>query len=64
MLYSIGRGELVLHTKRGNITLPQYAEHSQDPIDSPNTLSASDQRLLILEQLQQGRLTVDEAEVL
>lgn len=62
---SVGDGSthIQLHTRRGTITLGQFAETSTGPdLDQDIDNLPTDPRLQILEQLQQGLLTVDEAD--
>lgn len=64
---SIGDGstQIVLHTRRGSITLGQFAEpDGLEVVENISEASSVDPRLQILEQLQQGHLTVDEADAL
>lgn len=61
-----GQGRIALQTRRGNITLAQHpadADASRQP-DASRPSQTGDQRILILERLQQGTLTVEEADAL
>ena len=61
-----GSTHIALHTRRGSITLGQFAEpNGQEEVEeNTNEVTTLDPRLQILEQLQQGHLTVDEADAL
>ncbi|MCL5115958.1 MAG: DUF4097 domain-containing protein, partial [Firmicutes bacterium] len=60
-----GAGRLTLETRRGDIIVAQHIDgQPETPSDAHPGSFREAHRLLILEQLQQGRLTVDEAEAL
>lgn len=62
-----GSGNVLLETRRGNITVSRHNAPPQEhptPPAPPSADPVEAQRLTILAQLQQGRISVDEAEQL
>ncbi|MCL5971291.1 MAG: DUF4097 domain-containing protein [Firmicutes bacterium] len=60
-----GSTHIALHTRRGSITLGHFAEPDGLKVEEdPSEAATLDPRLQILEQLQQGHLTIDEADAL